>query len=178
MKIIETPRLLLRRVNPEEYKELFEKYEQEDIMRFWGFTTEEQYKVEVERYKGGLTTFRTSFIYFLLIEKDSSRVLGDCCFHTWYFIHSRAELGYGLRNDADKRKGYMREALTAVLDYGFGTMNLNRVEAYISPSNLPSQKLVKSFGFQQEGIMKEHYLKDGVLDDSLVFALLKNEYNK
>ena len=33
-------------------------------------------------------------------------------------------------------------------------------------------------GFSQEGVLKEHYNVDGVLEDSFLFALLKSEYFK
>ena len=74
-------------------------------------------------------------------------------------------------------KGYMKEAMAEVLRYGFDEMKLQRVEAFIEPFNEPSLKLAKHFGFKQEGHLRKHYMKNNVLEDSLVFALLKDEYN-
>lgn len=176
MKMIETPRLLLRRLTINEYKDLFENYSQQDAMSFFGFKTEAEFLEEKRKYDGGLSTFRTTFVSFQLIEKSTSKVIGDCGFHTCYLPHSRAEIGYGLREDQDKNKGYMKEAILAVMDYGFEVMKLNRIEAFISPANIPSQKLVKRLGFKQEGHLRGHYCKNGIIDDSLVFGLLKNEY--
>ena len=72
--------------------------------------------------------------------------------------------------------GYMKEALPAVLDYGFRVMGLKRVEAFLSLENTPSLKLVRSLGFKEEGTLRDHYFKDGKLEDSTVFSLLLNEY--
>lgn len=176
MKIIETPRLLLRRLTIKEYKDLFEHYSREDTMTFLGLKSEEEYAEAKRKYEGGMFTYRTSFVFFQLIEKSSSRVIGDCCFHTWYVPHARAEIGYSIKEDKDKNKGYMKEAILAVVDYGFEVMKLNRIEAFISPVNIPSQKLVIGLGFKQEGLLREHYCKDGKLDDSMIFGLLKSEY--
>jgi len=63
-----------------------------------------------------------------------------------------------------------------IIDYGFNTMQLNRIEAFISPNNIASQKTVLGQGFRQEGVLKEHYCKDDVIEDSLVFGLLKKDY--
>jgi ribosomal-protein-alanine N-acetyltransferase len=70
----------------------------------------------------------------------------------------------------------MKEALKPIIDYGFNQMKLNRIEALIAPNNIPSLKLIKHFNFKEEGLLKNHYLKDGVYEDSLFFGLLAHEY--
>jgi [ribosomal protein S5]-alanine N-acetyltransferase len=176
MKTIETERLWLRIATPEIYKEVFENYKQEEATAFFGFNSEERFLEEKKKHTGGMTTHRTSFVSFHLIEKNTGRVIGDCGFHTWYLLHSRAEIGYGLREEGDKNKGYMKEAIQAVINYGFYEMGLNRIEAFVHPANTPSLKLVAALGFRQEGYLKEHYCKDGVIEDSLVFGLLRKEF--
>jgi RimJ/RimL family protein N-acetyltransferase len=39
----------------------------------------------------------------------------------------------------------MAEALHAVLEFGFETMNLNRIQAIVISNNLPSAKLLQQF---------------------------------
>jgi len=56
------------------------------------------------------------------------------------------------------RQGYMREALTAVLNLVFGRFRLHRVEANIQPHNLASRRLVRRLGFRREGY-SPRYLK-------------------
>lgn len=176
METIETARLLLRKATPDDYREQYENRTQEEAMAYFGFETGAQYLENKAKYEGGLTTFRTSFVGFYLVEKNSGRVIGDCFFHTWYLLHFRAEIGYGLRREEDKNKGYMKEALLPVIRYGFDAMALNRIEAFISPLNTPSQKLVTGLGFKPEGRLRQHYRKDGVIEDSLVFGLLREEF--
>jgi len=79
-------------------------------------------------------------------------------------------------DEAFRKKGYMGEALKAVLEHGFNTMKLKRVEALIGPSNTPSLNLIKRFGFSQEGVLREHYFTNGRYEDSLFFGLLEKEY--
>ena len=176
MKTIETPRLLLRRLTIKEYDDIFKNYTREDAMLFLGMKTEEEYQSFKKKYDAGLENYRSTFLAFQLIEKDSAKIIGDCSFHTWQKAHSRAEIGYGINDEQYKQKGYMSEALRAVLDYGFAEMQLSRIEAYVGTKNIASQKLVTNLGFIKEGLLREHYCNNGVLEDSLVYGLLKKDY--
>lgn len=173
--IIETPRLLLRIETAEEYKRIFQSYDDAALMQYFGLqeTELQQEKIKVE---GGLCTYRTDVVFFHLIEKVTHQVLGSCAFHNWFRMHQRSEVGYALRKEEYKGKGFMREAFLPIIDYGFTALNLNRIEAFISPNNIPSQRLVQRLGFQQEGLLRGHFCKNDVMEDSLVFGLLRNDY--
>ena len=101
--------------------------------------------------------------------------MGWCGFHTWYTDHDRAELGYGLNKDCFKRQGFMSEAIPTILEYGFKEMKLHRIEAFASSENTASIKLLKSNNFEKEGLLKEHYLINGIHEDSEVYALIKSK---
>ena len=108
-----------------------------------------------------------------MILKDEDVVIGWCGYHTWYTNHNRAELGYVMNDELYKGKGYMKEALRPIIQYGFGKMNLNRIEAYIAEDNIPSYKLLAANGFVKEGLLREHYFTKGRHEDSILYALLK-----
>lgn len=176
MDALITNRLILKKLTPEVYKELFESGNDTVITEFFGFTTNEALEKEKDNYAKGIVTFNRSFINFLLQEKETGSVIGSCGFHTWYPKHQRAEIGYSLYDDAHKRKGYMTEALAAVLSYGFAVAKLHRVEALIAEENMASYKLLQKFGFQYEGRLREHYNVNGVMEDSILYALLKHDF--
>jgi ribosomal-protein-alanine N-acetyltransferase len=175
--IIETPRLLLRMETAEEYKRILESYDDAALMQYFGLQ-ETELELEKMKVKGGICTYRTDVVFFHLIEKTTQHVIGSCNFHNWFRIHQRSEIGYALRREEYKNKGFMREALLPIVDYGFTTLNLNRIEAFIGPENMPSQRLVQRLGFRQEGHLRGHYCKDGVIGDSLVFGLLRDEFEQ
>ena len=56
-------------------------------------------------------------------------------------------------------------------------MKLNWVEAFIGPDNIPSRRLVEGYGFAVEGQLREHFCYDDVIQDSVVYSLLKSEYD-
>ena len=170
-----TNRLRLRKLTPEVYPYIYEHYTDEELMEFLGLKSSEELSVEKEKYRLGLSTHFISFVNFQLLDRQTGMHLGGCGFHTWYPKHRRAEIGYQLNLESLKKQGLMSEAMPAILAYGFTAMNLNRVEACIGQGNTASIQLVKKFGFIQEGNLREHYNKEGKLQDSLIFSLLKKE---
>lgn len=174
--IIETPRLLLKELTPELYDYIFDNWNDEQIMTYLGNPTREDYELEKQKYTKGLTSFYLSFKSFMIVEKGSNKIIGRIGYHTWKAVHERAEIGYGLYYEDAKQKGYMKEAMKAVLVYGFEQMKLNRVEAFASPFNEPSIRLIEKYGFTKEGLLRQHYGRNGVTEDSAVYGLLKSEY--
>lgn len=173
---IHTQRMVLRQADPNSIAYVHDNFSDKEIADFYGFTDHAALEKEKEKFNNGLHTFNKSFLYFHLILKETNKVIGWCGYHTWYVDHDRAEIGYGLTFESDKRKGLMTEALSAVLDHGFNKMDLHRVEAFIGEDNFASLQLVDKFNFKKEGVLKEHYLKDGVYEDSLVYGLLKKDH--
>lgn len=174
--VLQTERLWLRPLDVTQYMHLFAECGDDEISTYFGFETAEQLEAERERYRKGVVTFNRHFHNFLLVHKETGRVIGSCGYHTWYIYHNRAELGYAIYDEAHKNKGYMGEALKAVIRYGFEHMGLNRIEALIGPENVPSLTLVHRMGFLKEGILREHYVKNGVAEDSVAFALLRRDF--
>ncbi len=174
--VIETGRLHLKELTPELYDYMFDNWSYQEIMTYLGNPTEADFELEKQKYIKGLTSYYLSFKNFLIVEKETDRIIGRIGYHTWKAVHERAEIGYGLYYEEDKNKGYMKEAMKMVLMYGFEQMNLNRVEAFVSPLNTPSIKLIQRYGFQYEGLLRQHYGRNGVREDSAVYGLLRSEY--
>jgi RimJ/RimL family protein N-acetyltransferase len=177
-EIIETIHLTLRKITPDVYDYAFKNLSDIDIMTFFGLKSEEDLLKEKEKFQKGIATYNRSFVNFLIIDKETDAIIGACGFHTWYFDHHRAEIGYALNDDSYKGKGIMTEALKAVVDYGFNTMNLNRIEALIGPKNEASLRLVRKLNFTKEGHLRQHYFKNNVMEDSLIYSLLLDEYQQ
>jgi ribosomal-protein-alanine N-acetyltransferase len=173
---IETERLLLTEVNPSTLSALFGSGSDTEIKDFLGLPSYEVLEAEKAKFQQGWSTWNRSFLYFIIKQKQSFTTIGWCGFHTWYLQHARAELGYGLYSEEYKGNGYMSEALSPIIAYGFNKMDLHRIEAFSSPRNEPSIKLLERNGFTYEGLLREHYFKNGVIEDSAAYSILKKEY--
>lgn len=172
-----TERLLLREMKPQVYHHVFANYTDEELKSFFGLHTDEELEQKKGMYNNGMTMFNKSFVYFQLLKKDTNENIGWCGYHTYYTQHARAELGYVLTAESERAKGYMKEALPQIIKYGFENMNLHRIEAFVGPTNTPSLRLIEQLGFRKEGHLKEHYFKNGIAEDSVLFGLLRSEYD-
>ena len=71
----------------------------------------------------------------------------------------------------------MKEALKAIITWGFRVVQLNRIEAQVHPDNAPSLALLGKLGFLQEGHQREAGYWAGRHHDLLQFALLKARWS-
>lgn len=177
-RILETERLLLRPLTDVQWAEILLTWPDDKAMSFLGLKTPDVLERDRRKARGGFATFNKRLLLFHLIERQSRQVIGSCSFHTWYIDHHRAEIGYDIADESLRGKGYMGEALAAMIAYGFRDMGLQRIEALLAEYNTPSLKLVLKNGFVQEGRLRGHYLVNGVYEDSLVFGLLRSEWEK
>jgi RimJ/RimL family protein N-acetyltransferase len=110
-----------------------------------------------------------------IVRHEDGLVIGTCTLFHIDESNRRAEIGYALGR-AHWGKGYMREALSALLEYAFRTLGLHRIEADVDPRNEASIRLLERLGFQKEGYLRERWLVDGATHDTLFFGLLRKEW--
>jgi len=85
--------------------------------------------------------------------------------------HHFAELGYMILPEY-WGKGLISEAIGTALEFGFGTLDLHRVEAITRPKNIASIRALEKNGFVREGYFKEDIFFEGVFHDSVYFGRL------
>ena len=73
------------------------------------------------------------------------------------------------------RKGHMTAAMRALVPFCFGTLRLHRLEAACIPGNTASVRLLEKTGFQREGYARSYLCINGVWQDHLLYARLKDD---
>ncbi len=81
-----------------------------------------------------------------------------------------AELGYWLSADY-QGQGIVPRAIRQIVEYTFTYFEVNRIYARPFGSNLASQKVLEKCGFQLEARFEKNLLKQGRLEDELVYAI-------
>ena len=176
--ILETTRLTLREFNPAIRDHVFENYPQEQQLNFFGAEDAIALADLRSRFEYGVIhNDRISFCAWFLIEKKSQKVIGHAGYHLWFTTHFRAEIGYQIQPEFQKQ-GLMTEALKVIITAGFEQMNLNRIEAFVSPNNTPSLLLMDRYRFKREGLHQRRYFFKDQWEDVLSFSLLKQDYKK
>jgi RimJ/RimL family protein N-acetyltransferase len=84
-----------------------------------------------------------------------------------------AEVGYWL-GPADRRRGYVTEALRAVAEHAFG-LGLCRLEVLAAVGNLASQRVAERAGFTREGVLRQARPVPGGRADMVLYGLLEGE---
>lgn len=85
----------------------------------------------------------------IFLKEKQINLIGTCGYHCWLRNEKEpeAEIGFDLTKDY-WGKGYMKEAMIPVIQFGFDAMSLSTINAFIHDDNHRSKKFIKKLGFQ------------------------------
>ncbi len=83
-----------------------------------------------------------------------------------------AEMGYWLA-EPYWGKGIISKAIPLVVDFVFTNMAITRIFARPFGRNIASQKVLEKNGFVLEARIEKSFIKNGVLEDELIYAIRK-----
>jgi len=107
------------------------------------------------------------------IRDEKEFLIGGCGFSGLQVGGShRAEIGYWLARPY-WGQGIITAVVRRLCEFAFAELDLVKIEAQVFAGNAPSAKVLEKCGFQQEGYLRKHYLKDGKYLDARLFALVK-----
>jgi RimJ/RimL family protein N-acetyltransferase len=172
---IRTARLELRPLREADVAALFGIHSDPEAMRYWDAPPWKDDERGRAMVAGDLALATQEHLRLGIELVADGALLGTCSFWNIKPQFRRAEIGYIL-GPGSWGHGYMREALSALLDYGFNEMNLNRVEADIDPRNERSARLLERLKFSKEGFLRERVIVDGEISDSAMYGLLRRDW--
>ena len=143
--ILETKRLLLREMTPEDFEALYRVLADPAIMQHYPYTfDEERVRGWIERNMNRYREY--GFGLWAVCLKDTGEMIGDCGL-TLQNINGEAlpEIGYHIRRDC-QRKGYAREAAGAVRDWAFRNTDYPALYSYCKYTNVPSFRTAEAIG--------------------------------
>jgi RimJ/RimL family protein N-acetyltransferase len=145
---IETARLVLRPLTPEDEAALATVLSDAETMRwyprpFTGDEVREWIERQLGRYSSGTGLLG-------LVEKPTGRVIGDCG-PVWQEVEGRTELEIGYHVSRERwNQGFATEAARVVIDYAFENFGVERVVSMIRPENLASRRVAEKNGLTLE----------------------------
>jgi RimJ/RimL family protein N-acetyltransferase len=93
-------------------------------------------------------------------------------------LNSMTELGIYIGDIGMRGKGFGGQAVRELLRWAFVELQLNRVFLKVAASNIAAVKTYKKCGFQEEGLLRQHYCFEGKFEDILIMGILKSEEYK
>jgi len=184
--VLETARVRIRLAEAHEAEHIVAYYKRnEPHLRDWeperphGFLTAPFWKERIALYDDQ-SLAGTSFRFFLFantqsLQREVGVIVGSISLtqiERGAFMCGR--LGFSVDASGEGR-GLMREALTAVVDFGFRDVGLHRIEANHQPQNLRSAALLRRVGFEIQGYARDYLFIDGAWRDHVLTARTAQE---
>lgn len=173
---LDTPRLVLRRLCMRDAPDIYE-YSRDPLVAKYVLWDAQRSVFEARSYiRSMLRRYRAGEPSSWGIEwKAEKKIIGTIGFMWIERENASAEVGYSLSR-AYWNRGIMTEALGALLDYGFRSMNLNRIEAQHETGNPASGAVMRKCGMQREGLLRQRLMNKGRFVDVELYAILRGDY--
>jgi [ribosomal protein S5]-alanine N-acetyltransferase len=175
-KTLHTKRLVLREITMEDTDSVFSIRSNKNAMKYIGkpiAKSIDEAKELIQKFVDAIKN--NEGITWGICLSDTNNVIGTIGFWRISKEHYRAEIGYMLHPDY-WNKGIVTEAAEAVLEFGFKQLKFHSVEAFLTPENLGSVRLLEKSGFKKEGHFKENYFFEGVFSDTAVYSILNPHF--
>ena len=154
--ILETERLLLRELSPDDFDALFAIWGDAETMLYYPQPYNRQMlAAALERQINSYA--QNGYGLWAMILKREQKLIGDCgLLHQEVAGVSELEVGYHV-NKNYWGQGFAPEAARACFDYGFNQLGHRRMISMIRPENMPSRRVAEKNGLRLD---KELFWKD------------------
>jgi len=153
---LETERLILRAIGLDDRHALFENYSDPEVAKWFfdqAYTQIEQADQLIHEWikkaEGG------SGLTWAILIKESGAFAGTCGYES-FDAGRKGEIGFDLSRKF-WRLGYMREALGAIITYGFDVLDLVQIEAHTYSHNLRARSVLERLGFRVESATEDSH---------------------
>ena len=176
MPVLETERLVLRRLEMGDAQDIYD-YGKDPLVAkhvLWDAhtsvsDTKSYLRYMLRKYRAGEPSS------WCIVEKSTGKVVGTIGYMWYQKDNSACEVGYSLARRCWNR-GYMTQALNAVLDYTFRELGINRVEAQHETDNGASGAVMRKCGMTKEGTLRSRLYNKGRYVDVDLYSILRKEY--
>ena len=155
----------------------FEKYAQwwndpetvKYLQNNWIITAEKQRENLISKSKSH---------HYSIIDNDTNELIGEVCFIDINDINRCAEISIIIGNKEYQNKGYGKEALKLLIDYGYQSLSLNCIFLKVYEKNERAIKCYKSVGFKKSGMIRQGAYYNQSYDNILIMDILSDDLKK
>jgi len=169
---IETSRLTLRQIQRADAADIFKLYSDIEVLQY----TDNKLHATIEDSNFFIHNIEIKFSEKIMVcwgisIKKTPEIIGTIRLYHPDFYHRFISIG-NLLSKTHWNKGFMTEAQESISHFAFEKMNMHRVEAQIFVGNVASIKTFEKIGYQYEGKLRQNFLINGNLENSLLYSLL------
>jgi ribosomal-protein-alanine N-acetyltransferase len=101
------------------------------------------------------------------------KIIGSITLDKGNVAHScKAELGYVIARQYWGR-GLATQSIKLAIETGFNDLDIERIEAYVDPVNIGSQRVLEKNGFMKECLLRKYVTQKGIVKDRILYSFLK-----
>lgn len=174
VRFLEGERVYLRPISLEDTDLLFHSLFDKETRRLTGTQrhfTREQIASYIEN-KGQ----DSSSVLLLIALCENDQVIGDIQIGDIDTKNRNAHIRISIDQNNHQGKGYGSEAMLLMLDYGFGILNLHRIELNVFAFNDRAIHTYEKLGFLREGVQRQALYYNHAYHDSIIMSILADEY--
>lgn len=134
-------------------------------------------KIDVENYLQNIS-LDSSRVDFIIFSKITKKIVGEVVINDIYSNNRSSSLRICMFKKEDFNKGYGTEALVLALQYGFGMLNLHRIELEALIFNERAMQVYEKVGFKKEGIKREGLYFNHRYFDLVIMGILEDEFRE
>lgn len=174
---ITTNRLVLRRFTPKDAKYMIKYWISDpEVQLLYGepvYLNKKDVNLLIDKW---LEFYELPHFYrWCITIKGVDRSIGQIALYNVDLHNHWCEIEYCLSREYQSM-GYVTEALKAVLNFGFNTVNFNRMQISHRSKNKASERVINKCAFQFEGIWRNALFFDGEYDDRLYYSILHDDF--
>lgn len=167
-------KVCLRPLNREDAEWYYSVLYHEEVRRLTG--TQSYYtKEQIVQYIEDKPNDPSSKLLVIAL-KESGAPIGDIALQDISSNNRSASIRIAINNEGHQGKGYGREALLLMLDYGFGILNLQRIELEVFSFNERAAHVYSKIGFVREGVRRQSLYYNHQYHDTIVMSMLADEF--
>lgn len=174
-----TSRLILRPFTPEDAPAAFRNWCSDPVvtkyLRWPAHPTVEITRMVLADWIAGYQ--KPDFYQWAIQPKDGDEVVGTISVVDQDELTAKMHIGYCI-GQPWQGKGYMTEALAAVVDFLFSQVGAGRIESQHDPDNPASGRVMTKCGLRQEGILRKADWSNQGIVDACMHALLREEWEQ
>ncbi|RNB69072.1 GNAT family N-acetyltransferase [Brevibacillus panacihumi] len=176
VRFLEGERVYLRPVGMEDVEVYYQMLFNSDARRLTGTQkafTREEISAYIESKRND-----SSSVLLLIALRENDQVIGDVQIGGIDRNNRNAYIRIAIDSSKFQGKGYGSEAMLLMLDYGFGILNLHRIELNVFAYNARAIHTYEKLGFQREGVQRQALYYNHEYHDSILMSMLADEYRE
>lgn len=176
---LETPRVMLRAMQPEDLEIYKGLSNDPDIWKFFTKDLSDHREMELWVKEALAEKTQKKKMPFTVFDKDTKLICGSTSYGNFSFFDNRVEIGWTWLGKEFIGMGVNRQAKFALLSYAFEVMKMERVEIKTDFLNERAKSALLKIGMKPEGVLRSHMqMHSNRRRDTIYFSIIKNEWQE